>query len=989
MNKNDKDLEKFKRVKAIIDGTAKPFIPKSSKSSITTKSNSGNGSKKNSMFKKQLVRSNKKSKKVVKEDDEDEQEFQYGQDEEDDGESELDTYKLPNRFEDEEIEEEDAFDDGDEDLIKSKANKNYDDEFEGEDFVDLDELLDEKEENSSVSSKSTSVSSKSTKQQQDLEDENSDEEEMEDEDEDEEVSDDLLFSENEDSEPSEQEDSEETNTSDLISIVKNLEKTKRTIKDESNKKTTKLPDMTEMIGNESQFNIFPNVDENGTIDINDLMSFIPEEFDKVKSQLDEIADKAPISTPVSKYERDTIQRRITTEQAHKILTQWVPFVREQREKNLKFESKVVIPSTASTLASSFSKTDLNDEISKAIMDSGASITRPPPGEIDPTTGKKVIDPIEEKRRLREIIKLRSIMYYQEIKDKRKKKIKSKSFRKVEKKKKEKALAKREEELMKLDPDFAKHKAEKLEERRVLERMTQRHKNNSKFMKNILNNRGLTTDDRRDINEHQKLAKELLLINKINNSNVDNENSDSDNDDDDDDEEDEDESDEDNSKENKKIDLSDVDQKSLSDKERIQMKLQKLGRPTALPDKGINAMKFMQKSMERELDNAIKLQNGVDDYEQAEIDDQEREIEESNRIVYHKQVASNKQNPSNKIMSSGLLVEKAGFGNGHKVGSGTSIQINNNNNNNSNIDNNIKKENKQKQVEEEEEEEEVLDEENPWLEVKKSKKKSKKDKKKQSDEFLISLNNLNNGNSSSVGQNLNNKNNGKEVVKGNDLSNNDDVTTTTTTITTNKKDKKRKLENNNKEISSEKKSKTMGMSLITSNKQKELLLEAFAKDNIEDEFMEEKKQLIEEDVPEEKSNFLPGWGSWVGDGIQQRDNSKKEASLKRKRDQKIKEMAQKRADAKNSRVIIDEKAPLDGVSKYVLNQLPQHYSNKEQYESTLSIAHGKDWNSSTAFRKLIEPKVSVMPGTFIKPVSIKDKQDFIMKKKEESKKKSKK
>ncbi|KAN0032022.1 hypothetical protein ACTFIV_005895 [Dictyostelium citrinum] len=976
MNKNDKDLEKFKRVKAIIDGTAKPFIPKSTKSTTTTKSTGS--SRKNSMFKKQLVRSNKKSKKVVEDDDEDQ--FKYG-DEEDDGESELDTYKLPNRFEDEEIEEEEAFDDGDEDLIKSKANKNYDDEFEGEDFVDLDELLDEKEETSSVSS----VSSKSTKQHEHEEDEDEEDEE-------EGSSDDSLFSENDDDndEPSEQEDEEEgTNTSNLISIVKNLEKTKRTIKDEGKSKTTKLPDMTEMIGNESQFNIFPNADENGTIDINDLMSFIPEEFDKVKSQLDEIADKAPISTPVSKYERDTIQRRITTEQAHRILTQWVPFVREQREKNLKFESKVVVPSTASTLASSFSKTDLNDEISKAIMDSGASITRPPPGAIDPATGKKVVDPIEEKRRLREIIKLRSIMYYQEIKDKRKKKIKSKSFRKVEKKKKEKALAKREEELMKLDPEFAKHKAEKLEERRVLERMTQRHKNNSKFMKNILNNRGLTTEDRRDIDEHQKLAKELLLINKINNSNVDNENSDEE----DDDESDEEDEDNDNENDNRKIDLSDVDQKSLSDKERIQMKLQKLGRPTTLPDKGINAMKFMQKSMERELDNAIKLQNGIDDYEQAELDDQEREIEESNRIVYHKQVASNKQNPSNKIMSSGLLVEKAGFGNGHKVGSGSSIQISNNTNTNNDDDDDednddsIKKE-KTKQFEDEEE----LDEENPWLEVKKSKKKSKKDKKKQSDEFLISLNNLNNGsqNSNLNNNNNNNKNNnnnnGKEIVKGNDLSNN-----VVTTPTINKKDNKRKLENNNNnnKESSEKKTKTMGMSLITSNKQKELLLEAFAKDSIEDEFMEEKKQLVEEDVPEEKSNFLPGWGSWVGDGVQQRDNSKKEAALKRKRDQKIKEISQKRADAKNSRVIIDEKAPLDGVSKYVLNQLPQHYSNKEQYESTLSIAHGKDWNSSTAFRKLIEPKVSVMPGTFIKPVSIKDKQDFIMKKKEESKKKSKK
>ncbi|EGC30014.1 hypothetical protein DICPUDRAFT_158317 [Dictyostelium purpureum] len=952
MKQKDAELEKFKRVKAIIDGSAKPYIPKTSTGSKKT----------NSMMKSFGKKNNKKNQ----DDDIQDKYSKYLDDEDqDDGQEELDSYKLPRRFDDEEIEEDEAFDEDDEETsgLKKKDRKDFEDEYGNDDFVDLSELLDD---DTPATPATKPVQAQSKKSQntkpvvQDSDEEDDEEDEEGDSDDD---SEDLEFSENEfdDEAPSEEDDNVEDGVnSNLLSIVKNLEK------NQPRKSTKKLADMTESVGSESLFGMFPTADENGTIDINDLMSFMPNEFEQFKQQIEDIADKSAISAPLSKFEKDKIQRRITTEQAHKILTQWVPFVREQRDKNLKFDSKVVVANTSQSLANSFQKSDLNDEINRALQESGAVQKL-----------KQEVDPIEAKRQLRETIKLRNIMYYQELKDKRRKKIKSKKYRKILKKEKEREAKKLEDRLKELDPDFAKKLAEKAEEKRILERMTMKHKNHSKFMGQLIKG-GLNKEKRQDMNEQRKLADEIMAkANRFNDS--------EDEDDSDDSEEydSEDEQETNSKSKGSKIDLSEVDQQALSDKERIQLKLQKLGKPTNLPEKGINAMKFMQKALERDLDDSIKKMNGVDDYEQNEIDEQEKLIEQSNRIAIHKQVASNKQS-SNKIMSTGQLVEKAGFGSGHKVKSGVSIDILGKQQQQQ--DEEIKKVNNKKQQENQEEEEQVeeeLDEENPWLEVTKTKKKSKKEKKKQSTEFLISLNNLNNNSSN---KNLG-SNNSKEKVKNGDLPISMD-TTEKDNSNNNNSSNKRKLED--KEDNENKKSKkSVGMSLITSNKQKDLLLEAFAQDNIEDEFMDEKKQILEEDVPEEKSNFLPGWGSWVGDGAKQRDNSKRDAALKRKRQEKLKEAAKRRLDAQNSRVIIDEKAPLEGASKYILNKLPQHYSNKEQYESTLSIAHGKDWNSTTAFRKLIEPKVSVLPGTFINPVSNKDKQEFIMKKKEEKNKKSKK
>lgn len=91
---------------------------------------------------------------------------------------------------------------------------------------------------------------------------------------------------------------------------------------------------------------------------------------------------------------------------------------------------------------------------------------------------------------------------------------------------------------------------------------------------------------------------------------------------------------------------------------------------------------------------------------------------------------------------------------------------------------------------------------------------------------------------------------------------------------------------------------------SSRRNEELVRMAFAGDDVFEVFADEKKATIEEEGDQVVDNSLPGWGSWAGAGIskkeQRRANSRKTASIVKGVDPKD------RKDAKLERVIINEK-----------------------------------------------------------------------------------
>ena len=144
---------------------------------------------------------------------------------------------------------------------------------------------------------------------------------------------------------------------------------------------------------------------------------------------------------------------------------------------------------------------------------------------------------------------------------------------------------------------------------------------------------------------------------------------------------------------------------------------------------------------------------------------------------------------------------------------------------------------------------------------------------------------------------------------------------------------------------------------------DLIKEAFAGDGVFEEFKKEKRAVVTDEAEKSVDQSLPGWGSWVGEGI-----SKKTARRNRgKYVEKIKGVqADKRKDAKLSRVIINEKKVKKNAS-YMATSLPHPFETRGQYEKSLRLPVGRSWTTSETYLNAIKPRVLVKPNTIIQPL----------------------
>lgn len=144
------------------------------------------------------------------------------------------------------------------------------------------------------------------------------------------------------------------------------------------------------------------------------------------------------------------------------------------------------------------------------------------------------------------------------------------------------------------------------------------------------------------------------------------------------------------------------------------------------------------------------------------------------------------------------------------------------------------------------------------------------------------------------------------------------------------------------------------------KQQKSISEAFAGDEVVDQFEEEKKRVAIDEDDKEEDVTLPGWGSWAGNGA----NPKK----KRKFIKKIKGVASqdKRKDKNLKNVIINEKVNKKNL-KYQSSAVPFPFESREQYERSLRMPLGQEWTSRGSHQKLIKPRILTKPSQIISPL----------------------
>ncbi|KAK6937365.1 hypothetical protein RJ641_030873 [Dillenia turbinata] len=153
-------------------------------------------------------------------------------------------------------------------------------------------------------------------------------------------------------------------------------------------------------------------------------------------------------------------------------------------------------------------------------------------------------------------------------------------------------------------------------------------------------------------------------------------------------------------------------------------------------------------------------------------------------------------------------------------------------------------------------------------------------------------------------------------------------------------------------------------------QADLIHQAFAGDDVEEEFEKDKEEILNEENPEpEKPVLLPGWGQWTH--IQQKKGLpswmlKEHESAKKKREEALK----KRKDANLRNVIISERLDKK-TEKLHTRTLPFPYTSQEVFEQSIRMPIGPEFNPATAVGALNRPEVVKKSGIIIKPIKFEE------------------
>jgi len=143
----------------------------------------------------------------------------------------------------------------------------------------------------------------------------------------------------------------------------------------------------------------------------------------------------------------------------------------------------------------------------------------------------------------------------------------------------------------------------------------------------------------------------------------------------------------------------------------------------------------------------------------------------------------------------------------------------------------------------------------------------------------------------------------------------------------------------------------------------LIRELFAGDDVEAEFEAEKKATIDEEDEKMIDNTLPGWGNWVGDGLSKREQKRNKGRFLTKQEG-IK--PQDRKDAKLKNVIINQKR-LKKTVGYLASTLPFPFTTKAEYERSIRMPIGQEWNVKETYQDNTKPKLLIKPGRIIAPM----------------------
>ncbi|NP_001082522.1 UTP14A, small subunit processome component L homeolog [Xenopus laevis] len=686
------------------------------------------------------------------------------------------------------------------------------------------------------------------------------------------------------------------------------------------KKRRKLAERTEASLQVSEFGI-SSEGAGEKISLSDLIEPIQKagSFSTVKKQLSNINQKKSVELPLSKEETQRIQRAVAYQEASEEVEKWDHVVKQNRkadqlvfplnEENLK-------PTPIEEKISGWTaRTPLEQEIFSILQKNKQPLTDPLLTPVEEASFK-AMSLEEAKLRRAELQKARALQSFYEAKARREKKIKSKKFHKVLKKSKQKEALKEFEELRKSNPEAALEELQKLEKTRMEERMSLKHQNSGKWAKSKAIMAKYDDDARKAMQEQLQKNKELTRKIEV-------------------------------LSESEESEEEDIIPDFVND---AQVNLE--GPNPWMTGKLSSETKDIAKDTEDKMQSEIEEDNQVNATQEdgepeeelsedeallKEFEDKRRERREQSKdsepgdppvLDQEKVVAEADENGEEQVSEFNQLFQKL---------------LEQNKNQKRKKKKSGGKANKQNEPVTEAEE---INDEGPLL-------VERLERKQDLEEF-----------SALAGEEWESEQQSSLTVSAkNDLQN------VAPQPDKKKETKKPEIIDHNKILPV--KAKRIQIPFLPTTvddeedeehqeDQKMIIKEAFAGDDVVNDFLKEKRSAEQAGKPKDINLVLPGWGEWGGTNLK--------VSKKKKRRFIIKAPpGPPRKDQRLPNVIINEKRNLMAAAHQV-NQLPFPFNNRHHFESSIRAPVGSTWNTQKAFQKLTSPRIITKQGHIIEPIT---------------------
>ncbi|XP_072361476.1 U3 small nucleolar RNA-associated protein 14 homolog A isoform X1 [Scyliorhinus torazame] len=707
------------------------------------------------------------------------------------------------------------------------------------------------------------------------------------------------------------------------------------------RKKKKLAERTEASLQVSEFTV-SSEGANEKIELSELLGTIQPSSSSLKSVKNQLTilektDKT-LDLPVSKQQSEQIQRSLAYEKTSKEVTKWNHTVQQNRKaEQLKFplnEEPLTVKPMEEIIAGWKARTPLEQEIFNLLHKNKQPLTSPVLTATEQAS-LRAMSLEEAKERRAELQKARVLQSYYEARAKRAKKIKSKKFHKVLKKVKKKEILKQFEELRKTDPEAALEELNRMEQKRMEERMTLRHQNSGKWAKSKIVMAKYDTEARNAI--QKQLEKNKMLTTKVL---VPSESED---------------------EVEAEVDRDDAVPDFVND-----IEANMVANPWMLGRLTTDAKS--SETQEQEIATLVKVDGNDESDDGEKLSEDEKllqEFEERRRI---------RKERDGELAGSSVIVDQS---------KDEEMVKNNDEGKESTVPDD--------QGEKEEHLEEDLNEFNHLFQKliqskseptsrnpKKTRRKNKKmgTKEIKEDEMVPEV-----WEEPILDEQLERKRTMEEYeTLGQDECRDlgEASALDTPQIIGNPADSENKsntkTEVKKKQLINPKNvlmvtSKSIEMPLVPTaireeNEEQEdqrmVVQEAFASDDVIDDFIKDKKRQIDAGKPKDIDLTLPGWGEWGGQGLQ--------PSAKKRRRFRIKAAPPPlRKDQHLPNVIISEKRDI-GIAEHQVNQLPFPFSHRNQFEKSICAPIGNTWNTERATQKLTMPKIVTKMGTIIAPIS---------------------